>query len=70
MRERILRNSAYLGCHVDPARNAANEIEISTDDSTCRAFVIATNEELVIATDTGRIVGECSMAGAPETVHS
>ena len=56
-RGHILQNAGYLGCHVDEGRNARNETVISTDDSTCKALVIPTNEELVIARDTARIVG-------------
>jgi acetate kinase len=58
MRARILQHAEYLGCTVDPARNNAREVVISTDDSTCKAFVIPTNEELVIARDTAKIVAE------------
>ncbi len=58
LRARILENAGFLGCHVDPARNAVNAENISTDDSTCKALVIPTNEELVITTHTARIVGE------------
>ncbi len=56
MRARILANAGYLGCKVDDARNQGGETIFSTDDSTCKALVIPTNEELVIATDTAEIV--------------
>ena len=55
-RKHLLENAAYLGCFVDDAKNERNETDISTDDSTCKAFVIPTNEELMIARDTARIV--------------
>jgi acetate kinase len=58
MRARILRNAGYLGCHLDEARNARGDAVISTPGSTCQALVIPTNEELVIAVDTARIVSE------------
>jgi len=62
LRARILENAGFLGCHVDPARNAAHGPDITTDDSTCKAFVIPTNEELVITRHTARIVGEARQA--------
>jgi len=48
-----------LGIEIDPARNAAvvgKEAEISTDNSRIRVMVIPTNEELLIARDTFRVV--------------
>lgn len=58
MRKRILENAGYLGCFVDDAKNDNKHVEISTQKSTCRAFVIPTNEELVIATDTAKLVAQ------------
>lgn len=58
MRKRILENAAYLGIKVDDARNEKHATIISTDDSTGKAMVIPTNEELVIARDTARLVRE------------
>lgn len=63
MRKRVLQNAKFLGCTVDDGRNAENETVISTQDSTCQALVIPTNEELVIAVDTARIVGKTKTAG-------
>ena len=50
----------YMGVKLDPARNAerADEHLISTDDSPVKVYVIATNEELMIARDTKEIVGK------------
>lgn len=64
LRARILEKAGYLGCHVDAARNEGRETIITTDDSTCKALVIPTNEELVITTHTARIVAEQEAAGA------
>ena len=55
-RRRVLKNAGFLGCYLDESKNEANELVISTDESSCKAFVIPTNEELVIARDTIRIV--------------
>jgi acetate kinase len=59
IRERSLRGLAAIGLAVDPARNAAAigvEAEISPPGSATRVFVVPTNEELLIARDTCRIV--------------
>ena len=58
LRGEILRAFSFLGVKVDEVNNATRgqEIEITTPDSTVRAFVIPTNEELVIARDTKALV--------------
>jgi acetate kinase len=38
-----------MGLRIDGARNDANAQRISVDDSAVDVFVVATNEELVIA---------------------
>lgn len=58
IRKRILDNAGHLGCIIDAERNERNESVISKEGSRCQAFVIPTNEELVIAQDTARIVRE------------
>ena len=59
-RAAICEGLEYLGVKIDPARNAerADEHMISTDDSPVKVFVVATNEELMIATDTRDIVAK------------
>lgn len=54
----ILADLEFLGCKLDSERNdvRGKEAMISTDDSTVKAFIIPTNEELVIAQDTKEIV--------------
>ncbi len=58
LRKEILDSLAYLGLTVNEEANNTRrtEIEISGPDSTIKAFVIPTNEELVIARDTKAIV--------------
>ncbi|MBQ7895536.1 MAG: acetate kinase, partial [Oscillospiraceae bacterium] len=58
-RKAVLDYLAFLGIEVDAAANAkrGEDIMISTADSKVKAFVIPTNEELVIARDTAEIVG-------------
>ena len=58
-RKAILDYLAFLGIEVDAEANSkrGEDIMISTADSKVKAFVIPTNEELVIARDTAEIVG-------------
>jgi acetate kinase len=56
---RSLAGLDALGISVDAARNESargREAEISPDGARCRVFVVPTNEELLIARDTFRIV--------------
>jgi acetate kinase len=62
IRSRILSDLQPLGIEVEDARNAANEERISNDTSKIAVFVIATNEELMIATDALRVLREASAA--------
>ncbi len=59
IRERTLQGLDALGLSVDAARNAerlGSEGEISPPGARSRVFVVPTNEELLIARDTARIV--------------
>ncbi len=60
IRAAILKDLKYLGFELDKENNNSRgqEIEISTSESRVKVFVIPTNEELVIARDTAKIVGE------------
>ncbi len=49
IRARICERLGWMGIDIDPARNAANDAVISTDQARTTVMVIATNEELVIA---------------------
>lgn len=59
MREMILRGLDYLGVEVDYDYNMncprGEEVEISTESSRVKVFVIPTDEEMVIAQDTARL---------------
>lgn len=57
-RAEILEGLEFLGVTVDPEKNnvRGKEAIISTDDSTVKALVIPTNEELMIARDTMELV--------------
>jgi acetate kinase len=56
-REEICKNLDELGIKMDTAKNKVRgkEVDVSTDDSKVKIFVIPTNEELVIARDTFRL---------------
>jgi acetate kinase len=56
IRERVCRDAAWLGLELDPAANAAGGPLISALASRVKAWVIPTNEELMIARHTRRLV--------------
>lgn len=56
IRAQVARQNEWLGMKVDPQRNAANEYLISADDSKVKVFAIPTNEELMIARHTSRLL--------------
>ncbi len=56
IRRESMADMEFLGIRIDPVRNAdRSATRISADDSRVQVFVIPTNEELVIASDTLRI---------------
>lgn len=59
LRKKIVSGLEYLGLKLDEEKNKTRgeKAEISTADSSVNAFVIPTNEELVIARDTAKIAG-------------
>ncbi|MCL5045912.1 MAG: acetate kinase [Actinobacteria bacterium] len=60
VREAVCENLTYLGIELDRKKNEnrAKEKDISTAASKVKVWVVPTNEELVIARDTARIVRE------------
>ncbi len=56
VREEIINGLSYLGIELDEEKNTNNETVISTNSSKVQVFMIPTNEELVIAQETYRIV--------------
>lgn len=58
LREDVINNLSYLGISLDKTENnqRGKEIEISTKNSNVKAFVIPTNEELMIACDTFNLI--------------
>ena len=56
IRERVCREAAWLGLEVDPSANAGGGPRISGPRSRVSAWVIPTNEELMIARHTLRVL--------------
>ena len=57
-RKGICDNLAFMGVKIDPAKNniRGKEATVSADDSKVKVLVVPTNEELMIARETKRIV--------------
>ena len=62
IRERICHDSAWLGVQLDAKANEHGEARISTDGSHIHAWVIPTNEELIIASHTLRLLKDAPAA--------
>jgi acetate kinase len=60
IRERVCRDAAWLGIELDETPNASRGRRISTERSRVSAWVIPTNEELMIARHTQRVIGACN----------
>jgi acetate kinase len=60
IRERVCHAAAWLGVELDTAANAAGGPRISTADSRVPVWVIPTNEELMIARQTRRLLNPIS----------
>ena len=58
VREEVCRNMDYLGIKLDTLKNESCEQIISDSSSKVKIFRIPTNEELVIAMDTAKIVSK------------
>jgi acetate kinase len=58
IRERVCRSAAWLGVELDAAANARNATRISASGSRVSAWRIPTDEELVIARHTRRLLRE------------
>lgn len=58
IRKKICENLAWMGLYLDLAKNdvRSEEVKISTDNSKVLAYIIPTDEEMVIARDTKAIV--------------
>jgi len=68
LRERIVRDAAWLGVELDDDANRRNDARISTSGSRVSAWVVPTNEELMIARHTRELVG--AAGGSRDAVSS
>ena len=57
LRERVCRDAAWLGVELDTEANRDNAARISTAASSVSAWVIPTNEELMIARHARNVLG-------------
>lgn len=57
IRERVCAAFGYLGVKIDADANRDNDLDISAADSRVKVLVIPTNEELVIARETEKVLG-------------
>jgi len=62
IRQRICEASAWLGIEIDADANNENRTMISTASSKASVWVIPTNEELMIAKQTGALLGLAAKA--------
>jgi acetate kinase len=58
IRERVCSEASWLGIELDPAANSAGGPRISKESSPVSAWTIPTNEELMIAQHTLRLIGK------------
>ncbi|MGA8644366.1 acetate/propionate family kinase [Candidatus Binatus sp.] len=58
VRAEVCEGLGYLGLAIDPRRNESNQDTISSPGSKCRVRVIPTNENLMVARHTARLVFE------------
>jgi acetate kinase len=58
VREEVCRNMEFLGIKLDKLKNENKETLLSDTSLPVKVFRIPTNEELVIAMDTAKIVSE------------
>jgi acetate kinase len=65
IRRRICEASAWLGIEINEEGNASGGPRITTQRSKVSAWVIPTNEELMIARHTGKLLGLISNQGEP-----
>jgi acetate kinase len=72
MRQRILQRFEFLGLELDEDRNASAKVspamraaEVSAEGSPCKAVVVATDEELMIAEETAKVAGGATAVKQP-----
>jgi acetate kinase len=56
LRAEVVRPLYFLGLRLDEARNIAHERRVSADNSAVAVLVLDTNEEIVVARETARLI--------------
>jgi len=64
IRERVCERFEWLGIDLDRTRNQAGDMVISSDHSRVRVLVIRTNEEMMIARHTVRLLAPAQRSSA------
>lgn len=64
IREQVCRNAGWLGIELDPDANAAGGPRITTAESRVSAWVIPTDEELMIARHTFELISPVTVPAA------
>jgi acetate kinase len=64
IRERVCRNASWLGVELDVNANEEGRPRIGTESSSVSVWAIPTNEELMIARHTRRIIGTAATAAS------
>lgn len=57
LRSEICNALAFLGCKIDLTQNSNQEMRICSQDSRISVFVLETNEEVVVARETKKVIG-------------
>jgi len=56
LRAEVLKSLSFLGMEINPEKNSNNESIISSEDSSIKALVLETNEEIVVARETKKVI--------------
>jgi acetate kinase len=58
LREEVLKSLSFIGMKMDSENNSKNEKIISSPDSRIKALVLETNEEIVVARETMKVINK------------
>jgi acetate kinase len=56
LRKKVLLSLGFLGCEIDEEKNNHHEMHISTPTSAIRVLVLETNEEVIVARETMKVI--------------
>jgi acetate kinase len=65
IRRRVCVPLGWAGLRLDPERNGRDDLRISADDSSLAAYVIPTDEELLIARETVALLRSSAATESP-----